>query len=34
MKMPPPTEAALLLADFLRVRGPLNFISQSIQMLG
>ena len=34
MKMPPPTEAALLLTDFRRVHGPLNVISQLIQMLG
>ena len=34
MKMPPPTEAALLLAGFWRVHGPLNVISQLVQMLG
>ena len=34
MKMPPPTEAASLLAGFWRVHGPLNVISQLIQMLG
>jgi hypothetical protein len=34
MKMPPPTAAVLLLADFRRVHGPLNVIRQLIQMLG
>jgi hypothetical protein len=34
MKMMPPTEAALPLAGFWRVQGPLNVISQLAQMLG
>jgi hypothetical protein len=34
MKTPPPTEAALLLTDFRRAHGPLNVISQLIQMPG
>jgi hypothetical protein len=34
MKMPPPTDAALILTDFRCVHGLLDVISQLIQMSG